>query len=1130
MAQPQNPSLNPLLARIEGNPTGADLIQIVEAGSQVIYRINNFQAVWYVGSGNPTFIPGQLLTNLYLDNTTGNIWELEITGWVQLPGAGQGGGVSSLNGLFGVLSILAGAGISVTPAGSGITVANTGILNVTAGTGIGVSITNGVAQVTNTDINLGLPWTDIQTYGGVPKPYANKNDSTTATTISGSANVTVGSALTYFQNGAGVCIWQAGNTTSQGTPNPPTITSPAVSGTQILTYASVGFDASGGLTAASVSGTVATAPAVFGPKPVVISSITASGGTVTANFSSPLNNSVTVGMTIHIVGVTGSGATWNGIYTIASAPTTSQVTYAVSGATGTGTVGAASTGRVSNSAIVTAISRNSSGVISLTTAQNHNWAAQPIAHTPTIVVIEGCSPADLNGFYPLATASGTSATIQTGNLNAETGVVTAGTSIATVWEFTTVSCGALSGTTVGYYIYSDSASPGGSLNLIGKTLWGESHFTDWGPFYSSGYVAPAYVPTTAPARAQNQMFTSTILSGGGTTSLVLANNVPTSMPALSATILYDDGPCLKAAATAAASKGGFVFLSPPNVSETNPVYVFNSTVVYPAHTSLQIGTGMYVNETIQGFTDCLITAPYGAALSISPPFSQRGYAEIFGLGNPMFLFNGSLGTNIDGVCFNNILSNGQYLLELFGASYCNVSNCAFDVNQFGTSVPLVFNGSNTSCRINNCTFIGNSIMGQVPVTGQGVFGPPQVPLIWFHASDNPAQVGYPSTQILFAGINNSYGRGIFVDGTYFTNATSQNWTFGSLLWDQAPTQPLISFSGPAYNGINIVGGIQDSISPPVLGNYCPQLASVYLDNCSTAGAAIPAITGLPIVGLTAKGIGDGINSNQTNQNYNSVTQLYGTANIASVSSPGFTASTLQAQPMEIGNTGVVFCPFTPPVVTASASGVGTWASGNHVVQVTMEGWDGGEGGTQGAAVIVVTNGSQGILVSWTAVTGVQGINVNIDGHRQNASPLTGTSHTFTGVNSIAASAEIDASGLPLVNSAGVFTESLIIPSGLNKLTISGPTLTANRAVTFADAPQSTVVAASLTTTSGGSPYTVTLQGMLSSSHISITPTNAAAALDCAAGNVWVGTKSANQVVINTGTTAGETFDIIATVV
>ena len=106
---------------------------------------------------------------------------------------------------------------------------------------------------------------------------------------------------------------------------------------------------------------------------------------------------------------------------------------------------------------------------------------------------------------------------------------------------------------------------------------------------------------------------------------------------------------------------------------------------------------------------------------------------------------------------------------------------------------------------------------------------------------------------------------------------------------------------------------------------------------------------------------------------------------------------------------------------------------------------------------------------------------------------------------------------------------LILPSGTNKLTLAGPTLTGNRSVTFADGPQSTSVSTSLTTT-GATSYVITLQGTTTSSHYAITPTNAKAAADWASGNVYVSAKGTNSVTIATGATSGETFDIIATVI
>ena len=64
------------------------------------------------------------------------------------------------------------------------------------------------------------------------------------------------------------------------------------------------------------------------------------------------------------------------------------------------------------------------------------------------------------------------------------------------------------------------------------------------------------------------------------------------------------------------------------------------------------------------------------------------------------------------------------------------------------------------------------------------------------------------------------------------------------------------------------------------------------------------------------------------------------------------------------------------------------------------------------------------------------------------------------------------------------------------------------------------------TTNGATSYVVSVIGATATSYISVTPTNAAAALDIAAGNVYVSAKGTNSVTIITGATSGETFDII----
>ena len=389
-------------------------------------------------------------------------------------------------------------------------------------------------------------------------------------------------------NGSGVCIYGGGAATTQSSPPAnPTCTSPVVTGPQTILYKIVGYDSGGGLTASSSGAAATSSPAVFGPPPQRITSITASGGVVTANFASALNTSVTANMTIHIVGVTGAGVTWCGIWTLASAPTSSQVTFNVSGATGTGTVSASSTGRLSNTQPITAISRASTGVISATTAQNHHW------QVGATVQFEGFDqPSGLNGYYKIATASGNSLTCNTGNIRVATGVPVAGVTTGTVWEYNLIACPALSGTTLGYYIYSDSPAPGGALTLIGKTLNQESHFIDYGPFYAGGFVAPGYVPTAPPAFTQNKLLSTTILSGGGTTSLVLAANAGTNVSG--GTIVYDDSPALLTALAF-----GPVLLSPGSTETTSTpnTYLFNSPITLPANSRVSFAATAVINDT-----------------------------------------------------------------------------------------------------------------------------------------------------------------------------------------------------------------------------------------------------------------------------------------------------------------------------------------------------------------------------------------------------------------------------------------------------------------------------------------------------------------------------------------------------
>ena len=983
MTQPQNPNLNPLLARVEGNSGGADLIQIVEMGGSVIYRLNNFQAVWYAGTGAPTTIPGVFPGNLYIDISTGNIWELNsLFIWVLLPSGGGGGGVSSLNGLTGVLNILAGAGITVTPSGSGITIAATGggggvtslnsltgALDITAGSGI--VVTPGGSSISIA--SAATPWTDIQTYGGVPKNVSIASETTTATASYGSPDVTLGAAK-HFANGMGVCIWQGGPACTIAAPPgaPFSAVSSNVTGSgpaaaqQSINYQVVGFDAMGGLTAASASYQITTAPAIFGPVAQAVSSISQIGSTVTVIFAAPLNGSVVAGMTLHLTNVdkpTPNPA--NGIWTIASVVSTSEITFTLATSIGSPSVGSAQ-GRLSNSALINTISRSAAGVITVTTTQPHNYAVG------APVIIKGVAPTDLNGHFIIATTPTTSSfTCASPIQTAETG----SGGYVTVWESIVVETLAnpagmphFPANTVGYYVYSDSPSPGGALQLIGKTLMGESHFTDWGPFYGGGYVAPAYVPTTAPASQQNQMFTSTIASGGGTTNLVLANTITNLGGISGATIMYDDGPCLTAAI--AVQGEGSVVLSQPNPPGLNYVYVFNSPLSIAAGTDIVFNAGCAINETITlgGYQN--LHCPFGTSyFTQGGSFGQINYSLINGLGNPM-IYGPHGAVSLSRLGFNSTAGNGLNAVMFTDIPAVNINQCSFNVAANGTSTPLIFNGDCANMVLNNCNFAGTSILGGVDsAAGQSNFCPP-VPVLSFRSSDNPASGGIPPSGVIMSEFHTFNGRAVLIDGTYDTAGGCQSFRFeAGAFWNQGASQPFLTVTDSVMD-IVLNGVINDTSFAAAVANW-KSIQRLEMNNFVGAGG-YPAITGSPIIALET-------DSPYVYQNVYSTRQISGLrTSIGGLNFPVTNSGVEFDQPVYINKNGALFVLPDPVVLTVIASGSGTWSAGTYTVQIFFQGWDGGIF-VASLPTTVVVGASQQIVASWSQESGWQGAYISVNG-------------------------------------------------------------------------------------------------------------------------------------------------------
>jgi hypothetical protein len=214
------------------------------------------------------------------------------------------------------------------------------------------------------------PWFDVTAaaYGA----RAISTYQTTTSTTSGTS-VTLASAID-FKVGDGIVIQQAGVSGALSTPTITSCVATTVTGTGSISYKIVGADEYGALSAASAAVTVANAPNAFGNLPVVISSISQVSGTVTVNTSTPI--SAVVGQQVLITNVTiGGVSALVGYYAVASAPTSSQFTYALAGNAGAGTVGATSYARLTNTYNITAITRIGT-TISVTTNAAHNFNYQ----------------------------------------------------------------------------------------------------------------------------------------------------------------------------------------------------------------------------------------------------------------------------------------------------------------------------------------------------------------------------------------------------------------------------------------------------------------------------------------------------------------------------------------------------------------------------------------------------------------------------------------------------------------------------------------------------------------------------------------------------------------------------------
>jgi hypothetical protein len=242
-------------------------------------------------------------------------------------------------------------------------------------------------------------------------------------------------------------------------------------------------------------------------------------------------------------------------------------------AAGSTTVGAANLGI--NTITLTSATRTS-GVVTYTSSVNHNIQAGSTVAICQFGGGAGCPGSFFDLFNSVktvvSTPTGTTFTVNDASGYGDA-TDTSGTPIAEVLACNKLTFSTFSGVgTLRYWIYRSKS--GGAYSLVGVAVGLDPFFVDCG---TSTPVAPGYVPATPPGAAQAGYLSTTITSGGGTTSLTLANAATTTVS--TATVQHDNTPALRAAIQAAFNVAGATIYFPAStVSPSQTYYPFNSTL------------------------------------------------------------------------------------------------------------------------------------------------------------------------------------------------------------------------------------------------------------------------------------------------------------------------------------------------------------------------------------------------------------------------------------------------------------------------------------------------------------------------------------------------------------------------
>jgi len=673
------------------------------------------------------------------------------------------------------------------------------------------------------------------------------------------------------------------------------------------------------------------------------------------------------------------------------------------------------------------------------------------------------------------------------------------------------------------------SKPQDSANGISDPSW-----DDFGATMSPPPTLLPHIPTTPPGAGANNDLITTISSGAGTTTLTLAASP--SVTLASQTIVVDACPGMVAA--------GGNLLIPQTSSGPTGIVVSSYCSLSSATAILQLGS-LTINGTLQLGNNVQWYGDVLPAQASVPSFANQGGRPIvIGYSLPGVYLPGSSSTLvIKGLNFQGPNNATHIVIDGTTAFTVEDTNFGGAGGAEQMTMPLLVRNGTFQNRLRNVTMLGTAS------------GNSTTPLFFCN---------YCST--LKIDLLNLSGRGVLFNGVGF------EVNYGRIQGGTMPVFVLAPLSGAA-----IVGGVGsvdytfpsliheyelDTAPQPLVANLTPSSSKTGIHGIlieqgapspsSDSGGALPVITGNPFPNVITTGV---VPPGQTNSwmslvNYGQYGvgnvnghPTYGTCNLNNACSEG---QLIVAENVNIQAGNGLTVPFAVPVpaVSVSTSCGGSFpAAGTYFYALTVVGPEGVESSKGVYSAGIPLNGTtQCSQLNWSDASGVTNYKVYVTTSVIATNPQLifagGCASNFSGIqvnNCIdnrgtgsGSSPTLNGTGNPSLYPGMLSTNRLIMGSstggkyGTN--TLHG-NFTATRSTTLPDGNGTVPVVASLTTTAAASDN-VAIQGVTSSSHCTMTPTNATAATDST--GTFVSAKAANQITVTHPANAGRTWDISCT--